>query len=331
MTPVRILDASEIADAVTALRASGLVGLPTETVYGLAANAEDEAAVARIYAVKGRPQDHPVIVHIADAGKVNDWARTFPAYAERLASEFWPGPMTLILPRGERAKDFVTGGQETVGLRVPNHPTALAILAEFGGGVAAPSANQFGAVSPTSALHVLNDLGERMNPETDVIVDGGESSVGVESTIIDCTGERPRILRPGAVTQADIERVTGLTVTTAGEAIAAPGTLDSHYAPDAAVTLVDSVESLFEQVATMLAAQTDSSLRVGVIAAEAVPTPRGAIRLSMPLTNSQYAEELYAALREADRLGLSQVVALVPAGDDIAVAVRDRLARAAHK
>jgi len=326
MTPVRILDASEIADAVTALRAGGLVGLPTETVYGLAANAEDEAAVARIYAVKGRPQDHPVIVHIADAGKVNDWARSFPAYAERLASEFWPGPMTLILPRGERAKDFVTGGQDTVGLRVPNHPTALAILAEFGRGVAAPSANQFGAVSPTSALHVLNDLGERMNPETDVIVDGGESSVGVESTIIDCTGERPRILRPGAVTQADIERVTCRTVTTVGEAIAAPGTLDSHYSPDAAVRLVETEQQLLDAVTEL----TGSSF-VGVIAAEPVQTPRGAIRLSMPPSNTHYAEELYAALREADRLGLAHVVALLPAGDDIAVAVRDRLTRAAHK
>jgi L-threonylcarbamoyladenylate synthase len=208
---------------------------------------------------------------------------------------------------------------------VPNHPIALAVLSAFGGGVAAPSANQFGAVSPTSAAHVLADLGERLDPHRDVIIDGGDSSVGVESTIIDCTGPQPRILRPGAITLSDIERVTGLSVSAFGEEIKAPGTLDSHYSPEATVRLVDSAEQLEEVVAALAHSQF-----VGVLAPEVVQTPRGAIRLSMPQSNLQYAEELYAALREADRLGLAHVVALLPSGDDIAIAVRDRLTRAAH-
>ena len=325
MSEVRVLAAHEVDAAVAVLRAGGLVGLPTETVYGLAADADSADAVARIYAVKGRPQDHPVIVHISGADKVVDWASDFPSYAQQLAAAFWPGPMTLILRRNQRAHDFVTGGQDTVGLRVPNHPVALAVLSGFGGGVAAPSANQFGAVSPTSAAHVLADLGERLDPHRDVIIDGGDSSVGVESTIIDCTGEQPRILRPGAITSLDVERVTGLNVSAMGEAIKAPGTLDSHYAPDATVRLVDTAEQLDEVVAALAHHQF-----VGVLAPEVVQTPRGAIRLSMPQSNLQYAEELYAALREADRLGLAHVVALLPSGDDIAIAVRDRLTRAAH-
>ena len=325
MTQVRVLGANDIADAVAALRAGGLVGLPTETVYGLAADADSAEAVARIYAVKGRPQDHPVIVHIGAADKVLNWASEFPLYAQQLAAAYWPGPMTLILKRGQRAQDFVTGGQDTVGLRVPNHPVALAVLEAFGGGVAAPSANQFGAVSPTSAMHVLADLGDRLNADLDVIIDGGDCEVGVESTIIDCTGDAPRILRPGAITVADIEKATGLAVTTHGAELKAPGTLDSHYAPDASVLLVENEDQLTAEVA-----RTTGDGFVGVIAPEIVQTPHGAIRLSMPATNQMYAEELYGALREADRLGLKTVIALLPEGSDIAVAVRDRLTRAAH-
>lgn len=325
MSEIRVLDAHDVQTAVSILRTGGLLGLPTETVYGLAADADSEQAVARIYQVKGRPLDHPVIVHIADVAQVIEWARDFPEYAQALASAFWPGPMTLVLPRSERAQDFVTGSQDTVALRVPRHPVALEVLRSFGGGVAAPSANQFGAVSPTSARHVLHDLSERLDADRDAIIDGGECGVGLESTIIDCTGSRPRILRPGAISAADVERVTGLVVAEPSADIRAPGTLDSHYAPDASVRLVESAEQLLHVVSELSTAGY-----IGVIAPESVPTPVGAVRLSMPSTNQHYAEELYAALREADRLGLATVVALLPQGSDIAVAVRDRLTRAAH-
>lgn len=325
MSSVRVLDGQDVATAAAVLRAGGLLGLPTETVYGLAADADSREAVARIYAAKGRPLDHPVIVHIADSSTVSEWAREFPAYARALADAFWPGPLTLVLPRTNRAQDFITAAQDTVALRVPQHPVALAVLREFGGGVAAPSANQFGAVSPTTAAHVLNDLGERLDPARDAIIDGGDCGVGVESTIVDCTGTMPRILRPGAITREDIERVTGQAVSETGSEIKAPGTLESHYSPDATVRLVETPEQLLN-----LVGQLSSAGYVGVIAPEAVPTPMGAVRLSMPASDVQYAEELYAALHEADRLNLATVVALVPQGDGIAVAVRDRLTRAAH-
>ena len=311
MAGIRVLDAHDVETAVAVLRQGGLLGLPTETVYGLAADADSQAAVARIYHVKGRPLDHPVIVHIPDVTKVSDWAREFPEYAQALAAAFWPGPMTLVLPRTRRAQDFVTGSQDTVALRVPGHPVALGVLRSFGGGVAAPSANQFGAVSPTSARHVLHDLSERLDADIDAVIDGGECGVGLESTIIDCTGSYPRILRPGAISAADVERVTGMAVGWPVSDIRAPGTLDSHYAPAAAVRLVESSEELLQVVSELSAAGY-----VGVIAPEAVPTPVGAVRLSMPATNQHYAEELYAALREADRLRLGVVVALLPQGTD---------------
>ena len=322
VSAVRLLPPTAVAEAAAVLRAGGLLGLPTETVYGLAADAENAAAVARVYAVKGRPNDHPVIVHLAAVAGIEDWAVGIPDYARALAAEFWPGPMPIVLPRSPRAADFITGGQGTVGLRVPDHPVALAVIAEFGGGVAAPSANLFGEVSPTSAVEVAVDLGGRLT-ETDAVIDGGRSGVGVESTIIDCTGEQPAILRPGAITAADIERVTGLVVAGGRSDVRAPGTLASHYAPRAEVWLAASIDDVRQ-----LALEHPGA---GLIAEAAVETPAGVLRLAAVESVADYARELYRALRAADEGGLSAVIALPPAGADIAVAVRDRLARAAHR
>ncbi|HET7901891.1 MAG TPA: L-threonylcarbamoyladenylate synthase, partial [Candidatus Nanopelagicales bacterium] len=233
------LRTADVAHAVALLRAGGLVAIPTETVYGLGADAEDADAVARVYAAKGRPADHPLIVHLADASLVDDgWARDVPSWARLLAAACWPGPLTLVLRRGPRAADHVTGGQDTVGLRVPSHPVAHALLAEFGGGVAAPSANRFGRVSPTDAEHVVDELGSVLDPARDCVLEGGPSEVGVESTIVDCTGEAPRLLRPGAVGVEEIEAVTGLVVQEPDRAVRAPGTLAAHYAPTAQLLLV---------------------------------------------------------------------------------------------
>lgn len=304
-----------------ALLAGHLVAFPTETVYGLGADATNAAAVARIYSVKGRPADHPVIVHIASMDGMGDWASDVPAYAVALARAFWPGPMTLVLKRSALAGDFVTGGQDTVGVRVPAHPVALGLLEAFvragGKGVAAPSANRFGNVSPTTAQAVADELGEYLGDD-DQIIDGGPCEVGVESTIIDCTGDAPRILRPGAVTTAMVEQCTGLRVVGGGlgvvddGGIRVSGSLESHYAPVAHVVL--------DQVP--VAGQ-------GLIAMADVATPDGVVRLAAPLDTAEYARVLYSALRSADQLGLTTVVAVQPEGDDVAVAIRDRLKRAA--
>jgi L-threonylcarbamoyladenylate synthase len=308
-----------IISAAKALRAGALVGIPTETVYGLAADATNAEAVARIYSVKGRPVGHPLIVHIPSLDLLGDWAAEIPNYAIALARDFWPGPMTLILRRSELAMDFVTGGQDTVGVRVPAHPLALALLTAFntlgGKGLAAPSANRFGQVSPTSAEAVEEEIGEYLEPGRDLILDGGISMVGVESTIIDCTGDIPRILRPGAITAEMIEASTGLAVdwTPVDELIRVSGSLDSHYSPKAKVVL-DAIAEPGE----------------GFIAFASITTPRGAIRLAAPATVEQYARDLYAALRAADAKGLSTVAVLQPEGEGLAAAIRDRLKRAAN-
>lgn len=308
--------ADALTNAAQQLQAGTLVAFPTETVYGLGADATNADAVARIYTVKGRPADHPLIVHVADAQDISEWASEIPDYAIDLARSFWPGPMTLILKRTELAKDFVTGGQETVGLRVPDHTLALAFLAAFkkigGKGVAAPSANRFGHVSPTTALAVHEELGEYLNPD-DLILDGGPSQVGVESTIIDCTGTSPRILRPGAITVEMIEAVTGEKVVNREDAIRVSGSLENHYAPSAVVVL-------------------DGHPRPGdgYIALSSLPTPEGVIRLASPLNNEDFARQLYSALREADAQGIDQVIVVQPEGSDIALAIRDRLGRAAR-
>jgi L-threonylcarbamoyladenylate synthase len=309
-------DANTVATAAQALRAGALVAFPTETVYGLGADAQNAEAVARVYQAKGRPADHPLIVHIPSMELMGEWAGDIPEYAITLARDFWPGPMTLVLPRTEIAKDFITGGQETVGLRVPAQPIALALLNEFvkagGKGVAAPSANRFGAVSPTTALAVKAELGEYLE-QGDLILDGGQSLVGVESTIVDCTGAAPMILRLGAVTAEMIQESTGLEALYKNPAgIKASGTLESHYQPKAKVML------------DVIAEAGD-----GLIAPDQIPTPDGVIRLASPFTIEQYARDLYAALRLADEKDLEIVVVLQPGGDGLAAAIRDRLQRAA--
>ncbi|MBP7903100.1 MAG: threonylcarbamoyl-AMP synthase [Candidatus Planktophila sp.] len=307
--------ADALTNAAQLLKAGTLVAFPTETVYGLGADATNSEAVARIYAVKGRPADHPLIVHLADMQDIADWSEDIPDYAIDLARSFWPGPMTLILKRSELAKDFITGGQETVGLRVPDHTLALAFLNAFkkigGKGVAAPSANRFGHVSPTTAEAVHEELGEYLDAE-DLILNGGPSMVGVESTIIDCTGEAPRILRPGAITTKMIEAVTGVKVENRDDVIRVSGSLENHYAPEAQVVL-------------------DGHPRPGdgLLALNSYSTPEGAIRLASPINNEDFARQLYAALREADAQGIDQVVVIQPEGEGIAIAIRDRLKRAA--
>jgi len=314
-------DAAAMGDAAGVLLAGGLVAFPTETVYGLGADACNAAAVARIYSVKGRPADHPLIVHVASMDGLGDWAREVPEYAISLAREFWPGPMTMVVRRSDLAADFVTGGQDTVGVRVPNHPVALGLLEAFaaagGKGVAAPSANRFGNVSPTSAQAVVSELGDYL-ADGDQILDGGACDVGVESTIIDCTGDAPKILRPGAVTAQMIQECTGLKVIGAvgvvdETVIRVSGSLDSHYAPVATVVLDQS-----------------PTAGQGFIAMADVAAGAGVVRLAAPTTHAEFARVLYAALRAADEQGLATVVVQQPAGDGIAVAIRDRLKRAAH-
>jgi L-threonylcarbamoyladenylate synthase len=308
--------ADAMALAAAAIAQGHLVAFPTETVYGLGANATQESAVAKIYAAKGRPADHPLIVHIASMDEIGYWADEISKYAIALARNFWPGPMTLICQRSEVAKDFITGRQETVGIRVPNHVVALALLQaakEIGVlGIAAPSANRFGHVSPTTAQAVREELDQYLSSD-DIILDGGPSQVGVESTIIDCTGSNPHILRPGAITQAMIEEVTGLKVTDAKCEIRVSGSLENHYAPEAIVTL-DVIPQSGD----------------GYIAMSDTKTPSGVIRLAAPETIEEYARILYAALREGDSQKLSRICIDQPQGDGLAIAICDRLQRASR-
>jgi L-threonylcarbamoyladenylate synthase len=307
--------ADAVLDAAVHLKAGDLVAFPTETVYGLGADASNSEAVARIYSVKGRPNAHPLIVHIASMERMGDWASDVPKYAIALARSFWPGPMTLVLRRSELAGDFVTGGQDTVGVRVPNHPVALGLLEAFaragGKGVAAPSANRFGHVSPTTAGAVIEELGDYLSKD-DLVLDGGACDVGVESTIIDCTGAAPSVLRPGAISVAMIEECTGLITVQNYSEIRVSGSLENHYAPLAKVLLCE----------TPLPGQ-------GLIAHSNIQTPNGVIRLASPDNDEDFAHILYSALREADAQRLMEVVVIQPIGTGIAVAIRDRLARAA--
>ena len=321
----------DVARAVVALRRGGLVGLPTETVYGLAADAENVAAVARVYAAKGRPADHPLIVHVEGPDRLDGWAVDVPGYAWRLARTLWPGPLTLVLPRGPRAGDHVTGGQDTVGLRAPDHPVAQQVLAAFGGGLAAPSANRFGRVSPTDAAHVLEELAGALVDGLDVVLDGGPSRVGLESTILDCTGSQPAVLRPGAVGPADIRHAAGVGVAVGARAgdVRAPGTLPAHYAPAARVFLATGDR----QTREMLGPAPPAGARptTGLLAPDGVGTPEGVVRLGAPADAADYARSLYRCLREADALGLRRVVAVPPDADGpLAAAIGDRLRRAAR-
>ncbi len=296
------------------------MAFPTETVYGLGADASNQQAVARIYEVKGRPTDHPLIVHISSINNLDKWVKDIPEYAVKLARAFWPGPMTLILPRTDLAKDFITGGQNNVGIRVPAHTVALALLKKFeaqgGYGVVAPSANRFGKVSPTCAEDVNEELSDYLS-ENDLVLDGGPSSVGVESTIINCINTIPSILRPGAITATMINNLLGIQIEVFAkndsDQIRAPGLLESHYSPKAKVYLSGT-----------------PSTGDGFIALSNFPTPPGVIRLTSPATNEEYARTLYQGLRLADSKKLSKVFVIEPAGNDIAVAVCDRLQKAAE-
>lgn len=294
-----------------------LVAFPTETVYGLGADACNPSAVARIYGVKGRPADHPLIVHISSIGSMAEWAVEIPDHAFKLANEFWPGPMTLVLKRSELAGDFITGGQNTIGVRIPDHVVALALIKEFeqlgGKGIAAPSANRFGHVSPTSAAAVIGELGKFLGSR-DAVLDGGACFIGVESTIIDCTGELPKILRPGAISEAMIRRCTRLEVAKSVSEIRVSGSLDSHYAPNARVVL--------DQIARR---------GQGLLALIEIPTPDGVVRLAEPKNTEEFAQVLYASFREADSQSLAEIVVIQPTGNGIAVAIRDRLEKAANK
>jgi L-threonylcarbamoyladenylate synthase len=305
---------SQVENAL-ALKNGALVAFPTETVYGLGADASNEKAVARIYEVKGRPQDHPLILHVASMNDITYWAEDVSDYAIALARSFWPGPMTLIFNRSENAKDFVTGGQNTVGLRVPNHALALGLLQKCKKigvhAIAAPSANRFGHVSPTTAIAVQEEIGAYLSAQ-DLILDGGPAQVGLESTIIDCTGDAPKILRPGAITQAMIEEATGLKVSENNYSqIRVSGSLEKHYAPNAKVIL--DVPAIAGQ---------------GFIAPADVVTPPGAIRLASPANTDEYARTLYSALRDGDAQGLETIAIIQPSGDGLAIAIRDRLMRA---
>ena len=296
---------SDIRQAATLLRDGGVIGMPTETVYGLAALASNEEAVRRVFDIKGRPYDHPLIVHLSPTEDLSQWGH-FNSDATALAQAFWPGPLTLLVPRTARVPDWVTGGRDTVAIRVPNHPVAESLLELVADGVVAPSANLFGKVSPTEAKHVFNDLGKLV----DYILDGGPSEHGVESTIVECI-DKPTILRPGSISKDDIEAVLHISMQADTGESRAPGMLTSHYAPNARVVLVETIEELENQI---------SALSIS-----------GTRCISLQFDSVQeYAFRLYASLRQADETGVDVVVALLPPHQGLGVAIRDRLRKASH-
>jgi len=303
------------------LRAGELVAFPTETVYGLGADAANADAVRKIFAVKGRPADHPVIVHLYDTAGLARWARTVPNAAAKLAAAFWPGPLTLIVPRAAHVDDVVTGGQDSVDIRVPSHPVARRLLAAFGGGIAAPSANRFGRISPTTAQHVADDLGDAVA----MIIDGGACGVGIESTIVACTADEPVVLRPGAIGVAELTRALGEAPRAAGGALPrASGTLPSHYAPRTPAELVAA-----DWFDAALARRQDRGERVAVLARTVQrPTRFGGAWIDAPRAAPAYAHDLYANLRALDAAGVdAMLIEAVPVGDEW-IAIADRLARA---
>jgi len=306
----------EVRRAAEILRAGGLVAFPTETVYGLGADASSAAAMARLYAAKSRPADHPVIVHFADAARAFEWAREVPDAARLLAAAFWPGPLTLILKRSARAQDFVTGGQDSVGLRVPSHPVARALLLEFGDGVAAPSANLFGRLSPTAAAHVREDLGRRV----DLVLEGGASEVGIESAIVDLSGAEPVLLRPGCISKAQLEAALQAGIAQKNpDSPRHSGGLERHYAPKTPAILVPA-HALDAEIASR-------SMSVAVLAFSR-PDERVGFWIRMPREPRAYAQRLYAALRELDSAECGAILVESPPETDEWAAVRDRLSRA---
>lgn len=312
----------DVRAAVDALRRGGLIGLPTETVYGLGADAGNPAAVARIFAAKQRPADHPLIVHLHRAAQLEQWARAIPAAAWRLAEAFWPGPLTLVLPRANHVLDAVTGGLDTVALRVPAHPLALAVLEAFGAGIAAPSANRHKKISPTTARDVREELGDAV----DVLLDGGACRVGIESTIVDLSGGTMRMLRPGAITAEDLERTVGEPVELLiHPSVRSPGRMALHYAPNARVVLAS-----MEEVAEKLAEFAALGVRVGVLSERRAPAWPAHVPW-LPLGNSagEQAQQLYRRLREADGMELAALIVVPPGDRGMGYALRDRLWRAA--
>jgi L-threonylcarbamoyladenylate synthase len=305
-----------VGRAVQLLQQGELVAFPTETVYGLGADAANEQAIAKIFAVKGRPADHPVIVHVASAEMFPHWATDVPDVAYQLAEALMPGPLTLILKRSNNVPDLVTGGQDTVGLRVPGHPVALELLRVFGGGVAAPSANRFGRISPTTAQHVLEELGERVS----LILDGGPCEVGLESTILDLSSENVSVLRPGGVRVQALAEVLGYTPQVKTKAgVRVSGSLESHYAPVTPAYLVDGegLEAADEKVAVM--------------SLEAKPASSKGVWVTLPTNAERYGQQMYAALRSLDALGLERIlIEQVPESSEW-LAVRDRLQRATSR
>jgi L-threonylcarbamoyladenylate synthase len=314
-----------IARAAEVLRAGGLVAFPTETVYGLGAAAVQPEAVRRIFEAKGRPADHPVIVHVSGAGDIDAWAREVPEGARRLAQTFWPGPLTLVLKRSARAHDLVTGGQDSVGLRCPSHLWARALLAAFGGGIAAPSANSFGRISPTTGAHVRADLGEKPQGKVDMILDGGACPIGIESTIVDFSQGAPRLLRPGSITREQLQTALGEPVPDAGrDAPRASGRLESHYAPRTPLELVAPSE-----LPARINALRGRTLAVLAPAAALLDAgPDVVLRLVAPGAPEAYAQRLYALLHQLDAAGSERILVARPPQGAAWEAVHDRLRRA---
>jgi L-threonylcarbamoyladenylate synthase len=304
------------------LRSGGLVAFPTETVYGLGGDASNLSAIKKIYSAKGRPRNHPLIVHLSSFAQAAEWARDIPPSAERLARRYWPGPLTLVLKRAAAVNDLVTGGQDTIALRVPSHAVARALLAAFGGGIAAPSANRFGRVSATTAEHVRSEFG----PAVDCVLDGGPSDVGIESTIIDVSGAAPALLRPGSIAAQDIEATLAhpLAAPTAGSP-RAPGTLAKHYAPQTPLMLMEP--DLLLELASSMVRQGE---KVAVLARSATqPLLAGVTWIAAPSDAPAYAHDLYAHLRLLDRAGCSAILVEQPPREPAWAAIHDRLMRAA--
>lgn len=322
-------DSDDIALAAAILRKGGVVAFPTETVYGLGADALNREAVQRIFTIKGRPSYHPLIVHLEDTAQLQEWARDIPSLAYDLARQFWPGPLTLILKRAPQVPDLVTGGQDTIGLRIPDHPLAMELLQHFGSGIAAPSANRFGRISPTTKEHVSAELGSAV----DLILDGGPCSVGLESTIISLLGPQPVMLRPGGIPAAALAQVLGeqgIANSDAHSGVRASGTLEAHYAPRTALRLVAS-ERLHQEISALLA----FGQRVGVLELKRAPSKaptleRGVHHFAMPTQPQEYARIMYATLRHADEARFDCLFVEQPPDDDEWLAVRDRLQRAAN-
>jgi len=307
--------ADAINSAASKLIAGHLVAFPTETVYGLGADASNEEAVRRIYEAKGRPVDHPLIVHISSMNLLEIWASDVPDYAIQLARDYWPGPMTLVLKRTPEARDFITGGQDSVAIRVPNNPIAFSLLQSFeskgGKGIAAPSANRFGQVSPTSSKDVISEIAGYLI-EGDLILEGGKCDVGIESTIVDCLNFAPKILRPGGITKEMVEASSKMCITESSlSTIRVSGALEKHYAPNAKVILDQFPQS-----------------GQGLIALANFPTPDGVIRIASPKDIFEFAQVLYESLRKADFLELKEVVVTQPIGNGLALGVQDRLEKA---